>query len=111
MKEGDIPISEAYRLRAREWVQADKAASLLEESKSIAFSQMVNRTISSAVGKMPHNRAEAIVKASNEYKEYIEKMVMLRSEANLLKVEVEYIRMKFSENQSAEANARSERRL
>lgn len=107
----DTPISEVYRLRAREWVEADKAAKLMEESKTIAFSQMVNRTISKAVGKMPHNRAEAIVKSGEEYKEYIEKMVMLRSEANLLRVEVEYLRMKHSEQQSSEATARAERRL
>lgn len=107
----DIPISEAYRLKATEWVDADKSARLMEESKTIAFSQMVNRTIRQATGKMPHNRAEALVKASDEYKDYIEKMVMLRSEANLLRVEVEYLKMKHSEQQSAEATARAERRL
>lgn len=107
----DLPISEAYRLKAAEWVEADKAATMMEETKSVVFSQMVNKEIRKAVGKMPHNRAEANVKASDEYKEFIEKMVLLRSEANLLKVEVEYLKMKHSENQSAEANARAEKRL
>jgi hypothetical protein len=38
-------------------------------------------------------------------------MVDARTEANLKKLQVEFLRMKFSEWQSAEANARSERRL
>ena len=38
-------------------------------------------------------------------------MVDTRTKANLKKVQLEYLRMKHSEWQSAEANARSERRL
>lgn len=106
----DLPISEVFRLRSQEWVEADKAARILEETKTVVFSQMVNKVLSGSTTKAV-NRAELTVKASVEYKDFIEKMVMARSEANLLKVETEYLRMKFSENQSAEANARAERRL
>ncbi len=50
-------------------------------------------------------------KASSAWKDYIEKMVKAREEANLAKVKVEWIRMRFSEQQSEEATARAERRL
>jgi hypothetical protein len=52
-----------------------------------------------------------MVKASPQWKEYLSKMVEARRKANVSKVNLEYIRMRFSEQQSAEATARSERRL
>lgn len=104
------PISEQFRIVAKEWVEADEAASLLEETKSAAVSEMISKIIGYNIG-MPFNKAELAAKSSAEYKEFITEMVKLRSKANLLKVKLEYIRMQFSEQQSHEATARAERRL
>lgn len=104
------PISEQFRIVAKEWVEADEAASLLEETKSAAVSEMITKIIGYNIG-MPFNKAELAAKSSAEYKEFITEMVKLRSKANLLKVKLEYIRMQFSEQQSHEATARAERRL
>jgi hypothetical protein len=60
---------------------------------------------------MPYNKAELAAKSSPEYKEFCTQMVTHRSAANLLKVQLEYLRMRFSEQQSHEATARAERRL
>jgi hypothetical protein len=106
----DRPISEMYRLVARKWVDADKAASLMEETKSVVLSEMVNKVVVENLG-FPVNRAELLAKCSPEYKEFITQMVEHRSSANLLKVQMRYIEMQFSEQQSAEATARSEKRL
>ena len=106
----NYPISEKFRIVAREWVEADEAASLMEETKSAILSDMIGKVISYNIG-MPFNKAELAAKSSPEYKEFITEMVKLRSKANLLKVKLEYIRMQFSENQSHEATARAERRL
>jgi hypothetical protein len=57
------------------------------------------------------NRAEQLVKSSPEWRDHIEKMVNARRAANLLKVQLEYLRMKFSEWQSHEATKRTEARL
>jgi hypothetical protein len=100
------PISEQYRLTAKAWVEADGAASMLEETKSAVLSQMMAR-----LGDMPVSKAELQVKASPEWHDYVTKMVRAREAANLLKVKLEYIRMKFSEWQSFEATARAERRM
>ena len=100
------PISEQYRIAAKEWAAADNAARMLEESKTAVLSQRIK-----ALGDIPHNRAERDVKASEEWQEYITSMVNERGRANLLKVKLEYIRMKFQEWSSANADKRAEMRL
>jgi hypothetical protein len=100
------PISEQFRLAAKQWVDADCAANMLEESKSAYLSQAMVKQ-----GDVPVSRAETTVKASQEWSDYITRMVEARKAANLAKVKLEYVRMKFSEQQSAEATARAERRL
>ena len=57
------------------------------------------------------SKAEAIVKSSVEWTDFVEKMVSARKQANLLKVQLEYLRMKFSEWQSENATKRAEMRL
>lgn len=99
-------ISEEYRVAAKEWVEQDAAASLLEETKTANLSQMMLATNVEAV-----SRAEMLAKASPRYSEYIENMVEQRRKANLLKVRLKWIEMRFSEQQSQEATARAERRL
>jgi hypothetical protein len=100
------PISEEYRIVAKQYVDADAAASLLEELKTATLSQKQQ-----ALGDMPVSRAEMLVKSSPDWFAYIERMVEARKAANRYKVQLEYISMKFSETQSAEATARAERRL
>lgn len=102
----NLPWSEQFRLVARKWVDADAAASLLEDTKSAVLSQRMQ-----ALAEMPVSKAEAIVKSSPEWQDHIEKMVAARKQANLLKVQLEYLRMKFSEWQSHEATKRQEMRL
>lgn len=102
----NTPLSEQYRVKAKKWVQADSAASLLEECKSAFLSQRMT-----ALGEMPVSRAEMMVKASLDWEEYVTKMVKAREAANLLKVNLEYIRMRSMEWQSHEASKRVEARL
>ena len=100
------PLSEQFRINAKRWVDQDAAASLLEESKSAVLAQRM-----AALGEMPVSKAEMQIKASDEWHEYIEKMVEERKKASLLKVQLEFIRMRFSEWQSHEATRRAEMKL
>ena len=100
------PISEQYRLASLRWVKANAAADLLEESKSAVLSQRM-----AALGDMPVSKAELKVKSSPEWREYIEQMADARRTANELKVEADFLRMRFYELQSAEASKRVEARL
>jgi hypothetical protein len=102
----EIPISEQYRVVAKSWVDADAAANLLEETKSAVLARMML-----ACGDMPVSRAEMQVKGSNDWRDFVTKMVEAREKAALLKVKLEYIRMKFAEWQSHEASRRAEMRL
>ncbi|NBX51353.1 hypothetical protein EBT25_15865 [bacterium] len=107
IQDNERPISEEYRIIAKKWVDADAAASLLEETKS----SVLARYMTDLVGDMSVSKAEMIVKASDEWREFITNMVNARKEASKLKVQLEYIRMKFSEWQSFEASKRAEMRL
>jgi hypothetical protein len=60
---------------------------------------------------MPVSKAEMQVKASEAWRDHITQMVEARSQASLLKVQMEYIRMKFHEWQSHAANRRAEMKL
>lgn len=102
----NLPWSEQYRIVARKWVDADAGASLLEDTKSAFLSQRMQ-----VHADLPVSRAEAIIKGSPEWVDFIEKMVAARKQANLLKVQLEYLRMKFSEWQSENATKRAEMRL
>jgi hypothetical protein len=102
----NLPWSEQYRIVARKWVDADAAASLLEDTKSAFLSQRMQ-----ALADLPVSRSEAMVKGSPEWVDFIQKMVAARKQSNLLKVQLEYLRMKFSEWQSDNATKRAEMRL
>jgi len=106
----DKPISEQFRLVAKKFVEHDKAARLLEECKSATLSQKIQDHIEKN-GDMPHNQAEREVKASKDWHNYLHEMVNERSEANLKKVQLEFIRMQFTEWQMNTATARDERKL
>jgi len=106
IRNSNNPISEQYRVIAKEWVDADSAARLLEETKTAVLAQRMK-----ALGDMPAAHSEREVKASGEWADFIEKMVKARTAANLKKVQLEYIRMQFNEYQSFEATKRAEMKL
>ena len=102
----NLPWSEQYRVVAKEWVTLDGAARLLEESKSAVQSQMMKR-----LGDVPAAHAERDVKASPDWHDYISKMVEARTQANLKKVQMKYLDMKFMEWNSENATRRAEMKL
>ena len=102
----NMPVSEQFRLKALEWADLDAAARMLEEGKTTYLAQR-----KTALGDIPDNKAEKEVKASADWADYIKKMVRAKTAANRAKIEMEFMRMRFSEWQSQEANARAERKL
>ena len=98
--------SEAYRLAGEEWADLEAAASYLEDTKSAIMAQMQTK-----LGDMPVNRAEQIVKASQEWVKHVESIIDARKKANKAKINLEYARMKYYEGQSQDANRRTEIRM
>lgn len=99
------PWSEQFRLVAKAWVDAEAAASLLEDTKSAFLAERMT------VLDMAVNKAEMTVKASQEWQDNLRTISSTRQAANRLKVQMEYIRMKFMEWQSENATKRAEMRL
>lgn len=104
--DANLPLSEQFRLIAKKWIDADAAASILEETKSAFLAQKMAEQ-----GDVPVSRAEMAVKASSEWSLYVHDMVEARKKAALLKAQLEYIRMRFTEQQSVEATRRAEMKL
>jgi len=104
--ENNLPLSEQFRIVAKKWVDADAAANILEETKSAFLSKQML-----SLGDMAVSKAEMLVKGSSIWHEHVTSMVKAREQASLLKVQMEYIRMKFHEWQSHEATRRAEMKL
>lgn len=102
----NLPWSEQFRIVAKQWVDAEAAASLLEDTKSAVLAERM-----AALGEMPVSKAEMTVKASQEWRGDLLAISTARQAANRLKVQMEYLRMKFQEWSSHEATKRTEARL
>lgn len=106
MTNPNLPLSEQFRIIAKKWVDADSAANILEESKSAVLAKRM-----ADLGDMPVSKAEMTIKASDDWHTYIKNMVEAREKAARLKIQLEFIRMQFSEWQSHEATRRAEMKL
>lgn len=110
MPEKERPISEEFRIAAKEWVELDKAARLLDEMKSVTLAQMKTNLMAER-GDMPDAKAERLCKSDPDWASYIKAMVEAKAAANLARVKMQWIEMRFSEWTSADANARKERHM
>lgn len=103
----NLPWAEQFRIVAKKWVEADAAASLLEDTRSARLSQMMlafDDNTSMA-------KREMIVKASEEWMAINKEISDARKGANMLRVQKEYIDKKFHEWNSMEASQRAEMKL
>ncbi len=98
--------ADKYRRLGEDWADKEAAAQLLEDTKSAVMAQR-----QAALGDMPVNRAEQVVKASSDWYEHVTKIVEARKAANLAKVQLEAIKIQYNEWNNAEANARTEKRM
>lgn len=106
----DRPISEQFRLVAREWADQENAAHILEELKTTTLEQRKSIIIAANPG-LAENKAERLAKASPEWEQYIRSMCEARGKANLLRQKMKYIEMRHREWIAGDANARAERKL
>lgn len=107
MPERERPISEQFRIVAKEWVVADSAARNLEERKAGEFARLcLKQGDGLSVAK-----AEMLAKASEEWTEFIDRLVDAKTQANLKRMHMKFLEIRFSEWQAMDANNRSERRL
>lgn len=106
MPEREQSIEERYRLLGEEWADADAAYYLLDNTRTSIRSELVLKQQG-----IPNNRAEHVASASPEYREHVEKTADAKRRANLLRVRMDYLKMRFTKWNSADANQRTERKL
>lgn len=104
MPERERPISELYRIVAKQWAAADAAARYLDDMSSTVKSQIFLTITDTSVA-----RAEHMARAHPDYIEHLETVRAAREKANLLFGQKKYYEIKHSEWQSDEANQRKER--
>lgn len=102
----DLPLVEQYRIAHEAWVDLDAAARMLEETKTTIMAQK-----QAALGDIPVNRAEQMVKSSKDWHDHLASLVNARTEANKAKVHLKYLEMKYYERQGMDANRRAEVRM
>lgn len=110
MPQRERPISEQFRIVALQYVDADGAASLLEEMKTTTLAQMKTNLMETE-GEMADSKAERLVKSCPDWPEYIQKMVAARTKANKLKLQLEYLRIVERENDRSSWLHRTEHRM
>src|SRR5512139_389183 len=103
----NLPLSEQYRIVAKQWVDQDNAATILEETKSSVLAEMKAELIK-ADPNLADNAADRMVRATKEWREWVINMVNQRTMANRLRMQLKYIEMRHSEHQSFEATKRAE---
>ncbi len=106
MDDYEPPLIEQFRLASEEWIDRDAAARLLEQTKTSVFAQKC-----AALGDIPVNRAEQMVKASKEWHDHVLKIVDAETEANKSKLRMDYVKMKYFEQQRMDANTRAEMKM
>lgn len=114
MPERERPISELYRIAGDEWVKAKKQRDLLKGLKDTTLEREKRSLIDEArdMGeRMSKVDAESIVKASADWEKYIRALVDAEEATESAWVKCQELEMRFSEWQSAEANARRERNM
>jgi hypothetical protein len=106
MAEREQSLAERFRLIGEEWAEADAAHYMLETTRTSVRSEIVMKQVG-----VPNNRAQHIANASPEYREHVEKAADAKRRANILKVRMDYLRMRERKQDHEEWNARSERKM
>ena len=100
------PFSEIYAQAGEEWATLEAAAQILEDTKSSVMAQK-----QAELGPIPVNKAEQTIKASPFWVGHIHKIVEARKQANIAKVNLDVVKMRYYENANKEANGRVEMRM
>lgn len=100
------PLHEQFRLLGEKWANQEGEARGAEELRKVILSELVNHSAHTTLGKAEHE-----ARASLRYKTHIQEMVKARTEANILKAQLNAMEMRFEMWRSSNATKRAEMRL
>lgn len=111
----EIPINERaicenYRLAAKEWVRLDHIARDLEDQKSCELEARKCALIDAATAedKMTDTKAERLVKASPEWRNYVRAVTQAKTDAQMARERMNHINKLQWAITNADANNRKE---
>jgi hypothetical protein len=108
--EQEQPLAERFRITAVQYCDADAAASLMEELKSVTLSKM-KADIIERDGAMADNKCELLAKCDPQWTTYIKDMCGHRARATKLKLKLEYLRILDRKEDREAWAARTEQRM
>ena len=111
LPKSERPLSEQFRIVAKQYAAANKEASFKERTRSGHRSRLIARMIAESNEKLSVAMATMRVEATDDWLDYNREMVEERERADVLKAQMEYIRICQWEQNDANANARQERKL
>lgn len=110
MKLSELPLVERFRIVANQYSDAEAAAEFMDEMKTTTLEEKKS-VLMKKYGDMPENKAERLVKAGGEWREYITEMCRHKARARKLKLHLEYLRMRERKEDRENWNARTEMRM
>lgn len=116
MPERERPISELFRIAGDKYVAARKAFKTVDDTEKVKLARMKQRYIDECRKKDPTAKttdaaAERYVFMSDEWEEHLLHKIELDAEMQLLKIEMDELRMRHEEQRERSANSRNERYL
>lgn len=101
-------IAERFRLCAEEWADADAAFYMLDNTTGSIRSEIQLKLVETG---MAMNKAEAMSRASPEYREHVYKAAEAKRKANILRARMDFLRMRERRQDRREWTAMTERKM
>lgn len=109
IQEHERPLAERYRLAATAWRKADRLAKDYKENKEAVLSRMVMEAVRQD-STLATNKAERMVKASETWRIFLDKLVTAVNDAADLKIELKAIEIEAEDIKQRNIQAARERR-
>ena len=109
LQEHERPLAERYRLAAKAANEASKVSRYYRENKGIVFAQMVMEVLRQDPS-LPVNKAELLVKASDAWKAFIDRLLEASDQAGEKKTDLKTIEIEAESIKQANISAARERR-
>ena len=110
MPEKEHSLVEQFRIVSKQHAEADAEWYFMAEFKTAMLETMKSNIIADR-GDMPDNKAERLVKSGPDWKDWVQKMADAKKHANLLRAQMDWIKMKERALDREHWDGRSERKM
>ena len=108
MPASERPLSEQYRIVAKQFAAAYGQATFMENTRSGELAKLIKKRMDEANEKITRATAEMDVKASDAWYDFNERLAIAKEKVEILRAQKKYIEMVQWERNNADANRRKE---